>query len=126
MSPFLTGNLGELSLFHQTHGYWVDGVAPTTATLPVSWENRLVKVCNENTGGAVGWCLDPHDIAFSKLAARREKDLAFVADLVRHKMIRPSMMETLIGDAPDNALRQRLAEAWEICRRRAGGQEASA
>ena len=55
LSPFLTGNLGELSLFHQTHGYWVDGVAPTTATLPAGWENRLVKVSSENTGGAVGW-----------------------------------------------------------------------
>jgi hypothetical protein len=76
LSPFLTGNLGELSLFHQTHGIWVDGVSPTAATLPGGWENRLVKVCNENTAGAVGWCLDPHDIAFSKLAARREKDLA--------------------------------------------------
>jgi hypothetical protein len=54
----------------------VDGVSPTAATLPGGWENRLVKVCNENTAGAVGWCLDPHDIAFSKLAARREKDLA--------------------------------------------------
>ncbi|MBI2925431.1 MAG: hypothetical protein HYY24_06970 [Verrucomicrobia bacterium] len=119
LSPFLTGNLGELSLFHQTHGIWVDGVAPTTATLPAGWENRLVKVCNENTAGAVGWCLDPHDIAFSKLAARREKDLAYVAALVRHKMIRPSKVEQLIGGAGDEALRERLTEAWAICRRRA-------
>ncbi len=44
LAPLLTGNLGELSLFHQTHGYWVDGVSPTTATLPAGWEVRLVKV----------------------------------------------------------------------------------
>ena len=124
LAPFLDGNLGELSLFHQTHGIWVDGVSTTTATLPVNWEKRLVKVCNENTDGAVGWCLDPHDIAFSKLAARREKDLAFVSDLVRHKMIRPSMMEELFADVADDVLRQRLADAWEICRRRASGQNA--
>ncbi len=46
-----------------------------------------MKVSNDNTGGAVGWCLDPHDLAFSKLAARRAKDLAFVAALVQYKMI---------------------------------------
>ena len=36
----------------------------------------------------IGWCLEPHDLAFSKLAARREKDIAFVRALLRHQMIR--------------------------------------
>lgn len=124
LAPLLTGNLGELSLFHQTHGYWVDGVSPTTAALPADWETRLVKVCNENTGGAVGWCLDPHDLAYSKRAARREKDLAFVAALLRHRMIRPSLVARLIADASDPPVRSRLAEAWEICRRRAADSDA--
>lgn len=122
LSPFLAGNLGELSLFHQTHGIWVDGVTPATATLPDGWEDRLVPVSNENTGGAIGWCLDPHDLAFSKLAARREKDLAFVAALLRHKLVRPSQVEALIASAADEALRNRLAEAWTVCRQRASGE----
>lgn len=126
LAPLLTGNLGELSMFHQTHGYWVDGVSPTTATLPAGWEGRLVKVCNENTEGAVGWCLDPHDLAFSKLAARREKDLAFVAALIRHKLIRTSILEASIANAADAALHSHLHEAWEICRRRAATGEAKA
>jgi hypothetical protein len=42
-----------------------------------------------------------------------------VAALVRHKMIRPSEVEQLIGGTRDGALRERLAEAWAICRRRA-------
>ena len=126
LSPLLTGNLGELSLFHQTHGYWVDGVSPTTATLPSGWENRLVRVCNENTGGAIGWCLEPHDLALSKLAAGREKDLAFVAALVRHKMIRPSVVAELIAGVADAALRSRLAEAWAVCCRRAADGDAAA
>ncbi len=125
LAPFLDGNLGELSLFHQTHGLWVDGVSTTTATLPAGWEARLVKVCNENTAGAIGWCLDPHDIAYSKLAARREKDLAYVAALVRHKMIRPAAMEKQFAGTPDAALRARLTEAWGICRRRAATPEAA-
>jgi hypothetical protein len=119
MSPLLGGNLGELSLFHQTHGYWVDGVAPTTATLPSGWEGRLVRVCNENTAGAIGWCLDPLDIAYSKLVARREKDVAFVTELLRHKMIQPSALGELIAGTGDAALRARLTEAWALCRRNA-------
>ncbi len=71
---------------------------------------------NENTGGAIGWCLDPHDLAFSKLAARREKDLAFVSALLRLKMVRLSRMESLIESFPDAALREALAEALARCR----------
>ena len=123
LSPYLAGNLGEMSLFHQTRGIWVDGVATTTATLPSGWDERLVKVENENTGGAIGWCLDPHNLAYSKLAARREKDIAFVANLLRHKLVKPSrveaLIEALIASATDAALRERLAEAWAICRARA-------
>ena len=56
-----------------------------------------------------------------KLAARREKDLAFVAALVRHRMIRTSVMTGLIAAVAEAGLRSRLAEAWEVCRRRANG-----
>lgn len=118
LSEHLAGNLGEFSLFHQTHSIWVDGVSPETATLPAGWEERLVKVCNENTGGAIGWCLDPHDITYSKLAARREKDIAFVAALIRHRLVKPSKVRALIATA-DGPLRERLSEAWAICRARA-------
>ena len=123
LSEHLAGNLGEFSLFHQTHFIWVDGVSPETATLPAGWELRLVKVENENTDGAVGWCLDPHDIAFSKLAARREKDLAYVAALIRHKLVRPSQVEAFIA-AADGPLRERLLKAWAICRARAAEDRA--
>ena len=126
LSPDLAGNLGEVSLFHQTHGIWVDGVDPTTATLPADWEERLVKVENDNTGGAIGWCLDPHDLAYSKLAARREKDIAFVTNLLRHKLVRPSRVEALIALATDVSLRARLAETWAICRARAAEESGAA
>lgn len=125
LSPQIEGSLGRYSQFDVTFGYHADGVSPTTATLPAGWERRLIKVCNENTGGAVGWCLDPHDLAFSKLAARREKDLAFVTALVRHNLIRPSTIEQLCEGVADAALRGRLIEAWALCRQRAAGEAAT-
>ncbi len=118
LSADIEGGLGELSLFHQTFGYHADGVSPTTATLPEGWEQRLIRLSNENTGGAIGWCLEPHDLAFSKLAARREKDLTFVAGLLRFKMARLSSLRILIESVDDAALRERLAEAVTICERR--------
>lgn len=119
LSLEIEGSLGRYSQFDVTFGYHADGVSPETATLPGGWEERLVRVSNENTGGAIGWCLDPHDLAFSKLAARREKDLAFVAALLRHELVRPSHVERLIALAVDAAFRERLAESWSICRQRA-------
>ena len=83
-----------------------------------------MKVCNENTGGAIGWCLDPHDLAYSKLAARREKDIAFVTALIRHRLVKPSKVEALIATA-DSPLGERLSEAWAICRARASEEGAA-
>ena len=81
-----------MSTFHQTFGYYAHGVDETTATLPPGWEQRLVPIRNENTGGATGWCLEVHDLAASKLVARREKDLDFVQVMLRERMLN---LETL-------------------------------
>lgn len=62
-SDLIDGAIGELSRFHETFGYYAHGVDDTTATLPHGWETRLVPIENANTGGAVGWCLDEHDLA---------------------------------------------------------------
>ena len=49
LSEMIERSLGRYSQFDQTFGYHADGVAPTTATLSVGWESRLVKVSSENT-----------------------------------------------------------------------------
>ncbi len=67
LSPDIKGSLGRYSQFDTTYGYHADGVGPETATLPAGWEARLVRVENDNTGGAVGWCLDPHSLARPRL-----------------------------------------------------------
>ena len=119
LSDQIEGSLGRYSQFNHTFGYYADGVSPETATLPPGWETRLVKLTNDNTGGAIGWCLEPHDLAFSKLAARREKDLAFVAALLRFKLARVPRLRSLIEATTDAALRGRAADALAICARRA-------
>lgn len=117
LAPLIEGSLGRYSQFDLTFGYYADGVGPDTAKLPADWEERLIPICNENTGGATGWCLEPHDLAYSKLAARREKDLAFVAAMLEHHLAKPARLKTLIESTSDAALRSNLADALAICLR---------
>lgn len=94
------GTLGELSPFHETFGYYAQGVGPETATLPEGWERRLIRVQSPRTRGAVGLCLEVHDLVISKYAALREKDIAFVQAAIRHGLVdRGQLIERLAGTA---------------------------
>jgi hypothetical protein len=100
-SDLIDGAIGELSMFHQTFGYYAHGVDETTATLPEGWSDRLVPLANDNTGGATGWCLEVHDLAVSKLVAGREKDLDFLCVLVRERLVDPAVLRervTMLSD----------------------------
>jgi hypothetical protein len=81
--------LGEDSQFHRTHGFYVHAVPTDTAVLPRGWELRAVKVQNKNTRDFIGWCVEAHDLAASKLVAFREKDRDFVRVLITNRMIKP-------------------------------------
>lgn len=77
-AELVDGAIGELSAFHDTFGYYAHGVGPETSVLPEGWESRLVRVEGPGTAGAVGLCLEPHDLAVSKVLAGREKDLEYL------------------------------------------------
>ncbi|MFQ5676038.1 MAG: DUF6036 family nucleotidyltransferase [bacterium] len=76
-TELVEGAIGELSSFHNTFGYYAQGVDRTTSKLPEGWETRLVEICNENTNGISGLCLEIHDLIISKLYAGRKKDIEF-------------------------------------------------
>jgi hypothetical protein len=118
LAALIEGTLGELSIFEETHGYRADGVSPDTAVLPIGWEERLIRLETPNTEGAIGWCLDPVDLAFSKLAAGRAKDLDFVGAMLHLKLIRRSALVTLIAGVGGSTLRGRLTEALALSQRR--------
>lgn len=86
------GAIGELSRFHETHGYYPHGVGIETAVLPPGWGDRLVVLETAGTGGARGLCLEPHDLAASKLAAWREKDRDYVRALLTAGLISSRML----------------------------------
>jgi hypothetical protein len=107
----IDGSIGELSPFHDTFGYYAQGVEPGTATLPNGWETRLVPIRNENTWGATGLCIDFHDLLVSKYVAGRDKDRRFIGAAFRYGMVIVSILrERLAATEIDSALRQRIEQ----------------
>ena len=86
----IDGALGENSPFHQTHDFYVHGVSLETASLPKGWKERTTKVQDYMDSNKIGWCVEAHDLAASKLIAFRDKDRAFVRRLLIEEMIDPS------------------------------------
>lgn len=97
-ADLIDGSIGELSPFHETFGYYAHGIGPETATLPAGWRGRTVRLENENTGGAVGLCLSPQDLAMSKLLAGREKDLEFVHQMLRARIVTEAALRSLASE----------------------------
>ena len=102
--------LGELSMFHQTHGFYVHGISIDSAILPDGWEHRAKPVSDPiSTRGKTGWCIESHDLAASKLAAYRPKDKEFVRQLLIEKMIDDKVLTERIGFLKiEGQLRERL------------------
>ncbi len=44
------------------------------------------------TRGAIGWCLEPHDLVVSKYVANREKDRVFCGNALRHGIVAPTVL----------------------------------
>ena len=76
-ADLIDGAIGEASMFHETFGFYAQGVSETTAVLPDGWRGRLVKYESPATSGVVAWCLELHDLWLGKAVAERQKDREF-------------------------------------------------
>jgi len=113
-------NIGQLSQFDETHGYYVDGVGPHTAVLPIDWKARCKLYVSEATLGVVALVPHPDDIALSKLCAGRDKDLewveaAYASDLINLGTI-ATRVEKLPGRTPEQ--NARIVDLIDAVRRR--------
>lgn len=92
----IDGALGENSPFHNTHGFYVHGVSIETASLPEGWEERTNKVQDYMDENNIGWCVEAHDLAASKLIAYREKDISFVRTLLLEQLVNAQTLKDRI------------------------------
>lgn|SRR5690348_1335589 len=110
--------IGAYSPFHEEFGYYADPVSEETATLPKGWKGRLVRLPAGDTDGVRGLCLDPHDLAISKYAAFREKDLVFTRELARRGLVSKEQLlilleQTKLSDELRERIRERIAADFE-------------
>ena len=124
LSEQIEGAIGEGSLFHETNGYYAQGVGPETAILPKDWMQRVHRVQNGNTNGRVGFCLDLLDLFLSKAAAGREKDREFCMALFEYGYVTPVQVLSLVPTMPVDDKEQRTLRAtirrWAKTLRAAG------
>lgn len=85
----IDGSIGELSAFHDTFGYYADGVSPETAKMPADW---MQFASLHYIGDITAVCPDLHDVAVSKCVAGRDKDADWVRALLSHRMIDPDRL----------------------------------
>lgn len=78
--------------------------------MPEGWQNRLVRVETPRTRGAVGLCLEIHDLVISKYVADREKDLEFIRVAAAKGMVNEKTLRRLLEGTPiEKSARQRIA-----------------
>jgi hypothetical protein len=112
LATTLDALIGEASQFHQTHGFYIQGVGRQTAVLPAGWYDRLVRVKNDNTRGRTGLCLEPHDLCAAKLIANREKDHRFVRALLDERLVQEETLRKRLEMIEGHDEMVGLASRW--------------
>ncbi len=107
----IEGAIGEGSQFHETYGYYAQGVGPETAILPAGWINRVHRVQSTATGDRVGYCLDVIDLFMSKAAAARDKDREFCVALLVHGYVTQARTLDMVSKMPMDVEQQRRLRA---------------
>jgi hypothetical protein len=111
-SDAVDGAIGELSEFHETYGYYAQGVSVTTAILPTGWRDRVVTLQTEGTEPGRGLCLEPHDCVLAKLAAGRPKDYAFAEALRAAGLIDVATLAERLPSLPADPRAVERIAAW--------------
>jgi hypothetical protein len=111
-SEYIFKNFGEGSQFHDTHGFFIDGVDETTATFPRGWKSRAVRAKIEVDGRMVeGVAPSPVDLVVSKLARLDPKDRWFVEAIHKAKPLDLKLVQQRIQQTNlDPAVAQRAID----------------
>jgi hypothetical protein len=97
-SEHIDALFGSGSQFHQTHGFYIDGVDEKTAKLPTGWQARAIVRqvdIGERRVTAVAPC--PEDLIVSKLARLDDKDKSFIEAYHSERPLNLALIAERIG-----------------------------
>jgi hypothetical protein len=105
--------LGQGSPFEAAHGYYLDPISPSVATLPSAWDGRLLRIQLEPR--LVAWFLEPNDAAVSKYARMEPRDREWIrpgleAGVLSWPIIAARFAETTFLDARESARARQALE----------------
>ena len=107
------GAIGEESGFHQMNGYYGQGVElDGLIVLPTGWQDRLVRWSSFSSEPGRALCLEPHDLAISKLAAFREKDQECVYALIEAGVLDTAVLLERLAATEVPPAHARRIESW--------------
>jgi hypothetical protein len=110
-ADLIDGSIGEASMFHQTFGFYAQGVTLETAILPKGWEKRLVRYETPETNGVVAWCLSLEDLFVSKALAGRPKDLELCRSIVQLGVVDTAAIAQMLSDVKAVDSKKEVARA---------------
>jgi hypothetical protein len=102
MATLIDGCIGELSMFHETHGYYAHGVSMETGIFPDKWEDRLLEMDFDEGRQVKVFFVSPEDLFISKVIAKRDKDMVFVRKLLQEDMIDHRLIHILLDKLPES------------------------
>ncbi|MEO5704318.1 MAG: DUF6036 family nucleotidyltransferase [Candidatus Limnocylindrales bacterium] len=100
-SDAIDGAIGELSRFHESFGFYGQGVSIETAVLPGGWKDRLLTIYIDG-GAARAMCLDSNDCVVAKLVADRPKDREFGSALIQAGLVDPAVLIERVALLPSS------------------------
>jgi hypothetical protein len=119
---------GEGSQFHDTHGFFIDGVDENTAKLPADWQTRaIVKRFDVDGRMVTAVAPAPEDLIVSKLARLDPKDKDFIEAFHAERPLDRVLIEARIADSDFGSEAAKLAVAYvrALTKRRANDGERS-
>lgn len=89
--------IGLSSRFHETFGYYADGVGERTAIMPMDWKSRATKYPVPAVSDTFLWIPDSNDVALAKLCAWREKDQDWLKAAVGSDLVEWDVMASRLS-----------------------------
>jgi hypothetical protein len=103
VSDLIEGSIGQGSTFHDTYGYYADGVSSGTSVMPTDWQLRASRYNGTECPGVTAIVPEQNDVALAKLVAWREKDTEWLKSGLRAKLFSLDAMRSRLERMPEGA-----------------------